>query len=82
MEILEEVVETYEQRLGKVDVLCRYDHTQGEGSKNKDADCRKRAYDYGLRLVSGRIVHIHHMDTHHFHTCIEQEYAACQYKIV
>ena len=82
MQILEEVVKSYKQRLCKVDILCRYDHSQGEGSKYKDADCGKRAYDDGLRIVSGRIVHIHHMDTHHLHTGIEEEDAACKHYVV
>ena len=82
MEVSEVIVKTDEQRLCEVDVFGRDDEAEREGSQDEDRDSRERADDDGLRVVLGRIINIHDVYTHHFHSSVEQEDTAGQDYVV
>ena len=81
-QIMEVVVEADQQRLGQVDVFGRNDEAQRERAQHEDQHGHQRADDDGFRIVARRILHVHHVNTHHLHTGIEEEDAAGQYQVV
>ena len=82
MQVLEVVVESDEERLRKVYVLCRNDKSEREGAQNEYRYGHERAHDDGLGVVLARIVDLHDVYAHHLHSGVEEEYAAGKYQIV
>ena len=82
MYILKVVVEADQQALSQVDILFRDNDTQCESTQYEDGNCDGCTDKYSLRIIFGRILHILHMDTAHFHTGIEKENTGCKYQIV
>ena len=78
----EVVVKADKQRLSQVDVLGGDDEAEGKGSQYEYAHSGKRTDDDRLRVVLGRIVHIHNVHAHHLHTRIKKEYTAGQHYII
>lgn len=80
--ILEIVVKTDQQTLSEIDLLGRYDEAQREGPQHEDADRNQRSDEDRFRIVLARILHIHHMNTHHLHSGIEKKDSGSQHQIV
>ena len=82
MQVMEIVVESDQQTLRQVDVFGRDDKAQREGTQYEDQHRNQRPDEDSLGVVLARIFHVHHMDTHHLHTGVEQEDTRSQHQVV
>ena len=72
VQVVQIVVESHQQTLCQVDVFCRNNQSQGECSQYEDQYGYDRTDDNGFYVIfSGRLLNIHNVDTHHFHTGIK-----------
>ena len=79
---MEIVVETDQQALRQVDILCGNNEAQRKSTQYENQHGNRRSDKNGFRIILARVLHIHHMNTHHLHTGVKEENPGRQYQVV